>query len=446
VGVRRGGVVFVGVVVILRWVTGDVGGVGVRLTDRVALGVLTRVVPRDLVDEVLVETGRVQQRVRLLPARVVVYFLLASCLFYGESCGEVMRLLVEGLRWMRSWQGDWRVPTESALCQARQRLGDEPMRVLFERVAVPVAGPGTQGAWLVGRRLVAVDGTLLDCPDTPANVAEFGHTSGEGHPSPFPQARVVALGECGTHACIGAAIGTTKQGERELAEPLLNLLEPDMLLIADAGFYSYHLWKTAAGTTATGTDLLWRVSTSLHLPVTESFPDGSYLSYVDDPEAKKRVRAHARGKGRAPADMGRIVVRVVEYEITNRDTRNETIRLITTMLDPEEVSAVELAAAYHQRWEIESALDELKTHQRGPRRVLRSQKPETVKQEIWALLLTHYALSVLKTEAAHAIDIDPDRISFIATIRVARRQVTGQAAFSPSTPAHPDQPGNPGNQ
>jgi hypothetical protein len=322
-------------------------------------------------------------------------------------------------------------------------LGAEPLRVLFERVAVPVAGAGTRGAWLVGRRVLAVDGTVLDCPDTPANVAEFGHTSGEGHPSPFPQARVVALGECGTHATIGAAIGTTKQGERELAEPLFELLEPGMLLVADAGFYSYQLWNAAA---ATGVDLLWRVSSTLHLPVVEALPDGSYMSYVDDPDAKARVRAHARGKGRAPTDMGRVVVRVVEYEISNRDTRDETIRLVTTITDPDEVPAVELAAVYHERWEIESTLDELKTHQRGPRRILRSQKPETVKQEIWALLLTHYALCVLKTEAADAVDIDPDRLSFIATVRIARRQVTGQAGFSPSTPAGADHPGDRGDQ
>ena len=237
--------------------------------------------------------------------------------------------------------------------------------MLFEPIAAPVAEAQTRGAWLVGRRLVALDGTLLDCPDTLENDAEIGRASGEDHPSPFPQARVVALVECGTHAAIGAAIGTTigttAQGERELAESLLGLVEPGMLLVTDMGIYdmgiySYPLWKAAV---ATGADLLWRVPANLRLPVTQALPDGSYLSYVDDPDAKKRARDHARGKGRAPADMGRIIVRVIEYQITNRDTRDETIRLITTITAFDDITAVELAAAYHERWERMVAV---KTH------------------------------------------------------------------------------------
>jgi hypothetical protein len=219
---------------------------GVRLTDRIGLGVLTRLVDRDLVDEVLAETGRTEQRIRSLPARVVVYYVLGLCLFFGESYEEVMRLLVEGLRFARTWRKEWSIPTTGAISQARQRLGAEPLRVLFERVAVPCAQLGTQGAWLRSRRLMAVDGFVLDIADTDVNDAEFGRLGGEKSPAPFPQVRLVGLGECGTHAIVAARIGKARANERALAEGLIPCFEPGMLVIADRGFYSYNLWKAAA--------------------------------------------------------------------------------------------------------------------------------------------------------------------------------------------------------
>ena len=410
---------------------GQYAGAGyerVRLTDRIGIGVLTRLLPRDLVDEVIAEAGRREQRRRLLPARVVVYYVLALCLFFGEGYEEVMRRLVGGLQFMRSWAADWQVPTTGAICQARQRLGAEPLRLLFERVAVPVARAGTPGAWLAGRRLMAIDGFVLEVPDTASNEAEFGR-SGSGKYTPYPQVRVVGLGECGTHAIVGAAFGGFRTPERDLARQLFPGLEPGMLVLADRGFYSYQLWKQAL---QTGADLLWRVPATVNLRIVKALPDGSYRSLLPDPVVRQR-RAVQRSKGGFVEEQTGIPVRVVEYQIEDRAGSDEIFCLITTIFDPEEVTAAELAAAYQQRWEFETSLDELEIHQRGPARILRSKSAEMVKQEIWALLLTHYAIRDLICQAAEQADIDPDRLSFIRSLRVIRRQVTDQAAFPPQT-------------
>ena len=407
---------------------GEVVG-GIRLTDRIGIGVLTRLVDRDLVDEVLTGTGRVEQRSRSLPARVVVYYVLGLCLFFGESYEEVMRLLVDGLRFARSWRKEWKIPTTGAISQARQRLGAEPLRVLFERVAVPCAQQGTQGAWLRSRRLMAIDGFMLDVADTKDNDSAFSRLGGEKNPAPFPQVRIVGLGECGTHAIVAARLGAARANDRELAEELVSEFEPGMLVTADRGFYSYRLWKLAA---ESGADLLWRMQDGPALPVVRALPDGSYESFLIDPKVRAR-RNGQRYNGRPVDEPSGIPVRVVEYEVTNRDGSNEIFCLITTILDPGEASAEELAAAYAERWEFESSLDELKTHQRGRGGVLRSKSPEMVRQEIWALLLTHYAIRHLMREAADQADVDPDRLSFMRSLRVIRRQVTGQAGFSPLT-------------
>jgi hypothetical protein len=402
-----------------------------RLTDRIGVGVLTRLIDRDLVDEVLAETGRTERRSRLLPARVVVYYVLGLCLFFDEAYEEVMRLLVEGLRFLGSWRKEWRVPTTGAISQARQRLGAEPLRALFERVAVPCAMRGTQGAWLRSHRLMAIDGFVLDVPDTGRNDVAFGRSGGVRNPAPFPQVRVVGLGECGTHAIVAARLGPWRVDENRLAEEIIADFEPGMLVIADRGFYGYRLWENAA---ASGADLLWRMPAGPHLPVVRPLPDGSYESFLLDPKVRRR-RAVQRHRGSANIEEpSGIPVRVIEYEVKNRDGKGEIFCLITTVMDSEVASAAELAAAYAQRWEFESSLDEIKTHQRGRGGVLRSKSPEMVEQEIWALLLTHYVIRHLMCEAADQADIDPDRLSFMRSLRIIRRQVTNQAGFSPSTP------------
>lgn len=398
-----------------------------RLTERIGLGVLTRLVYRDLVDEVLAETGRTERRRRLLPARVVVYFVLAMTLFFDDAYEEVMRKLVDGLRFLRSWDDDWQVPTSSALCQARARLGAKPLQELYARVARPLAGPGTHGAWLAGLRVMAIDGVQLDVPDTADNEDEFGRGVSLGLDAPYPKVKVLGLGECGTHAVIDAHLGGVLVDERELARPLLNSLEPDMLLLADRGFYSRTFWDEAA---ATGAQLLWRVQSVLKLYVVTELADGSYLSVLLSDIERQRIRRHrARGLDTVPQGP---TVRVIEYDIANRDSQSGSpIRLITTILDPELASATELAAVYHQRWEFETSLAEIETRQRGSYRVLRSHSPDLVRQEIWALLLTHYAIRALIYEAADPDGLDPLRMSFIRTLRIVRRHITGQAGFSP---------------
>ena len=388
-----------------------------RLTDRIAIGVLASTFPPRLVDEVLEATGRVEQRHRLLPARVVVYFVLAMCLWADQGYEEVARLLVGGLSKMARWRKAWRVPTTGALTQARARLGSEPMKVLFEKIAKPVSAPGAAGSWWRGLRLVAIDWTVFDVPDTPTNAAHFGRpSSGRGEKTgAFPQARVVALAECGTHAIIACEIGPCTTGETTLARELFPRLEEGMLLLVDRGFCGYDLWQAAA---AGGADLCWRTKANAVLPQTELLPDGSYLSLLAPP----------RGNPGAP-----LVVRVVEYtlEHPSRGAGEPPIRLTTTLLDAAGAPATELAGLYGERREEENAFDELKTHQRGAGRVLRSKSPEMVVQEIYAHLLVYYAIRTLINDAAEPEGLDPDQVSFTRSLRVIRRHVTDQAAFSP---------------
>jgi Insertion element 4 transposase N-terminal/Transposase DDE domain len=404
-----------------------------RLTDRISLGVLAEVFPRDVIEDILTETGRREQRSRLLPAHVMVRFCQAMCLFFDDDYEEVMRKLVGALKSMSSWRDDWTVPSTSAITQARQRLGADPLRVLFEKTAVPVAARGTKGAWLGSRRLMAVDGFMVDVPDTESNTSEFGRMDNGRKASAFPQAQAVVLGECGSHAITGAAVGPCNAHERVLAKQLASRLEQDMLVIADRNFYSFDLWREFR---QAGADLLWRVNANLTLPVLRWLPDGSYLSLICRPGTGTRHRSELlrTATGDTAIDPGEAhMVRVVEYDIPDREggSSGEIICVITSLLDPAEATAEELAAAYHERWECENLIDEVKTHQRGPARILRSKSPEMVRQEIWALLLTHYGIRRLMCNAADEIGEDPDRLSFMRSLRVIRRHVTGQADFPP---------------
>ena len=395
-----------------------------RLSDRIAIGVLTSIYPPELVDRVVAESGRTQQRQRLLPARVVVWLVLAMALFSGQAYEEVARLLAGGLGWARRWQQWYRVPSTPAIAKARARLGVEPLRRLFVEVARPLATPDTKGAWYRGWRLLAVDGTTLDVADTPANAAAFGRpTTHRGEQAAFPQVRVVAVAECGTHAIIDAAMGPLAKGETTLATGLLTeagALGEGTLLLADRQFVDANLWRQAA---TTGAQLVWRTRTNAVLPVLQPFDDGSYLSQI--------AAATDRRRGVAPT-----MVRVVEYTLRRdpgRPAAPAPYRLLTTILDPRKAPAAELAALYQQRWEFETTLDELKTHQRGPKVVLRSRSPEMVAQEVWGMLLVHHAIRTLMHQAALDHQVDPDRVSFIRSLRIVRRQVasTGQAAIPP---------------
>jgi hypothetical protein len=401
------------------------------ITDRIALGALTHTFPPELVDRVVQETGRAEQRRRLLPARVVVYFVLALALYSHAAYEEVMRCLVEGLGWAvqarrgrRSWPW-WHVPGASALAEARTRLGPEPLKLLFERAARPLATRATRGAFWRGWRLLILDGTCLDVPDSPANQVFGRSKSGRGEGvGAFPQVRVVGLVEAGTHAIIDAVQGPYASGEQTLARQLTHdrgPLGPGVLVLADRLFTSGELWQQMA---ATGAELVWRTKcdskTAPKLPVDQVLADGSWHSRIYARSDRHRRRHPIR-------------VRVIEYTLTDpgRRTRTDRYRLVTTILDPAAAPAHELAALYTERWEVETALAELKTTQRGPRQALRSKSPELVAQEVWAHLLVHYALRAVMHTAALEADLDPDRLSFIGSLRVVRRQVIAMPAFSP---------------
>lgn len=364
----------------------------------------------------IAECGRREQRYRSLPARSVAYFAMGMALHSDGSYEDVLALISDGLSWAERAEGSPRLASKSAISHARDRLGPEPMAKLFERVARPLAGPGTPGCWLAGRRVVAIDGTCVDLADTPANDAFFGRPGVmKGERSAFPQARVVALAECGTHAIFDAVVGPYTTSENALARQLVGRLEAPMLCIADRGFYSFEAWQAATGT---GADLLWRVKDSLKLEPIEDLGDGSWLAEVFH-STKDRKRQHPT------------TVRVVEYTIDDGRPPAGPFRLVTTILDPEVASAIDLAGAYHQRWEIETAFDELKTHQRGPRAVLRSKSPDLVLQEIWGHLCCHYAIRALMFDAAAHAGHDPDRVSFVAALRICRRSIAQQGAFPP---------------
>ena len=382
---------------------------------------IARAFPPDRVRRILAETGRSSERERDLPASVMVYYAIALALHMGSSTREVLRCLLEGLRWL--WGAETvKVAGKSGISQARSRLGEAPLRRLYEEVAGAIATRATKGAWYRRWRLVSLDGTCLDVADTGANRAAFGCPGASRGASAFPQLRSVALVENGTHVLFGARPGRYAEGEATLAHEALAALRPGMLCLADRQFFGHALWQAAS---ATGADLLWRGKHNLRLPCAAALADGSYLTTVYPSDKDRR---HGTGGVR---------VRVVEYRLEGIAEAEPLYRLVTTILDPARAPAAELAALYHERWEIEGALAELKTQLRGARVVLRSKTPELVRQEFWGLLLAHFAVRGLMHEAALKADEDPDRLSFSHAVRVVRRKVPLFAALPPSGQARP---------
>jgi Insertion element 4 transposase N-terminal/Transposase DDE domain len=412
--------------------------------DQVSVGVLVTAIPRDAIDGAVAACGVAAKRSDgKLPPHVTAYLTMGLWLFPEDDYTEVAAKVTGGLDRFGCWNAGWSVPTSGGISQARVRLGRDTLAEVFERVVEPVGSASTRGAMLRSWRVLAIDGFEVDVPDTEANVAEFGYAGSGQNRSVFPKARVVALAECGTHAFLAAEVGGWATGEKTLALPLYSRLRRGELLTADRNFYSFEAWDRAA---TTGADLLWRAPTGLRLPVVAVLADGSYLTVLINTAVRGARRERILAAAQAGLDLDSLpdavdgrgwpvayLARVVEYDIADRagNGSRELIVVLSTILDPGAARADELAEAYHLRWEEETGNDQLKTHLRGPGRVLRSRLPDLVHQEIWAWLLVHYALSVLITRAAEAADIDPDRISFTRTLRIVRRGAAGSAAVSP---------------
>jgi len=389
---------------------------GSRITDYVSLGVVTKTFPLERVRSVLAVTGKASERERDLPAHVVVYYAIALALYMQSSYREVLRCLLEGLQWLMDPALTPRVAGHSGISQARTRLGWEPLRQLHDEVVKPIAVAATQGAWYRQWRLVSLDGSTMDVADQQANEEAFGRPGASRGSSAYPQFRFVSLVESGTHVLFGTRMGAYAMAENTLAKEVLGALDSDMLCLADRGFFGYPMWRQALATKA---QLLWRIKKNARLPCDERLADGSYLSRIY-PSEKDRTRK-----------INAICLRVIEYRLEGVSDAESIYRLVTSVLDPQQAPAQELAALYHERWEIETALDELKTHLRGAKIVLRSKTPDLVRQEFYGLLMAHFAVRALMHEAALKADVDPDRLSFIHAVRVVRRKLPAFNAIPP---------------
>lgn len=370
------------------------------------LGVVTRWVTPELVGGVLEKCGVRDKKSGALPAGFMVYFTLALALFQQDSYDDVAEQLVGSVPELSE-----SIPNKSSFTRARRRLGPRVLETLFRELAGPLAPVGLKSAFYRGMRLAAVDGFVLDVPDTTANRAAFGGPVKNGQPAGFPQARVVTLTECGTHAQTDAAVGGFNGGEPELAIKMADSAA-GMLVIMDRGFPGVALWKAYTGA---GAHLLIRARSSVAARPVEHLPDGTYL-------------ARMNLAGQKGAHPGGVLVRVIEYRVDS----GEVVRLLTDLVDPIAYPAAELAGIYHSRWEAESAFRQIKTFQRGPAEVLRSGDPDLVRQEVWAHLVVHHCLTQVIIALADDNRIDPDRVSFVKVLKHARRSVVRQCTDTPT--------------
>jgi hypothetical protein len=390
---------------------------GARITDYISLGVVAKTFGPEKIKRILVETGKQSVRERALPAQVAMYYSIALALYMQVSCKEVLRCLLEGLQWLTKPGTRLRVAGKSGISQARTRLGVEPVKRLHDETVGPIASKSTRGAWYREWRLASLDGSTLDVADTKENEGAFGRPGASRGASAYPRIRFVSLVENGTHVLFGSRMDGYQTGEITLARQVIRNLRGGMLCLADRNFFGFELWNEAR---STGADLLWRVKKNVRLIPSERFEDGSYLAKIYPSEKDRRN------------DTNAITVRVIEYRLVEVPDAELIYRLVTTILDPEKAPAKELAALYHERWEIENALDELKTHLRGSKIVLRSKTPELVRQEFYGLMMAHFAVRGLMHEAALKADIDPDELSFVHSVRLVRRKLPLFVAIPPS--------------
>jgi hypothetical protein len=392
------------------------GGEHEREVLHLDLDAMTTAFPLADVEQALEATGRIGKRRRKLPNADMVYLVIALGLMVSTGAKEVLGRVLDKIR-TRQWTPMAPLATEAAICKARKRIGWEPLKELFERVARPVATRATKGAWFRGRRLVTLDGSTLQIQDSNANERAFGRPSTAKRAAAYPVIRFVMLIENGTRVPFAAAMDGFSRSENALAPEVIAKLGNGMLCLADRLFYSYHMWTQAV---ATGADLLWRVSSSITLPRLKMLADRSYLSEIRPAQKDRASRS-------APA----IPVRVVEFDV-RVGSKVEHYRVITTILSSRSATAMELARLYAHRWSIETSLQELKTHLRGRRVLLRSRLPELVKQDFYGLLLAYFGVRSLMHESALVERIEPTSISFLHALNVVIRRLPEAIAFSPS--------------
>ena len=369
-------------------------------------------IPATAIEKAIVTSKASEERNRSLPAHLVICLLVAMSFWSRDSMRDVLKNLIDGMSetWVKIGKY-WRVPCKSAITQARQRLGAGVMSRLFHQLVRPMATDETLGAFLNGLRIVVIDGTCFDVPDSDENARVFGRPSSRpGTQAAFPKVRLVILVEAGTHLIFDALMCPYRIGERVRALKLLRSVTTGMLLMWDRGLHSYAMVQT---TVAKGCDYLGRIQKNVKFLAEQPLEDGSYLSWIY-PSGKLRK------KGCQP-----LIVRVIEYTIEHPENPSEqiTYRLITSLLDIEKFPAELLAREYHQRWEVENTIDELKIHLLGRKTHVRSQKPREVVQEVYGWLLGHWSVRVLMFQAATSAGVPPLRLSFTGTLRIIRRAI-----------------------
>jgi hypothetical protein len=392
-------------------------GAGARLSDYLSASLLARVVPAEQVHAVLNEHGCNSQRVRSFPAVAGVYYCMALSLYPEAAYEEVFAVVAQGLAWAAGAAEPARV-AKSSISALRSRIGSAPLGELLQRCCVPLADTQAHPqAFYAGLRLVAIDGSNFELPDEADNVNHFGYPGSRTGHAGYPQAQCAVLVECTTHAIFAANLGPYRASEWELCQPLLKRLQPGMLCLADRGFNGCEYWRQAQ---ATGAQLLWRCAANRQLPVRQALGDGSYLSAL-----------YPTKKGRRAGAAEAIAVRVIEYALPGLPDAQPRYRLLTTLLDPVVAPALELAALYHERWQVEAVFDELKTHLRQSRRVLRSKTAELVRQEFYGWVLAHYAVRWLLHQGASRHRIPHAELSFTGHVQLLRRAQPRSGAFPP---------------
>lgn len=393
-------------------------GPGARLADYLSASLMARVVPPQAVHEVLDAHGRNSRRIRAFPAVAGVYYVMALSLYPEASYEAVFSAVAQGLAWEAGAPQPAGV-SKVAISLLRSRIGAQPLADLVQRCCVPLAEEATHpSAFYRGLRLVAFDGSTFELADDPQIEEAFGRPGGRQGPAGYPQARCIVLAECATHAILGANLGPYGSGEWVLCQPLLATLKPGMLCLADRGFNGFEHWEQAR---ATGAQLLWRCAVNRKLPVEQALSDGSYLSTIR-PTGVSVAEAQARA----------IAVRVIDYTLPKLPNGQPHYRLITTLLDDQEAPAMELAELYHRRWEMEALYDELKTHLRQSRRVLRSKTPELVRQEFFGWVLMHYTVRWLLHQGAARHRIPHEDLSFTGHVQMLRQQQPLSGVFPPT--------------